>query len=118
MANFVQAADMDSDEREIFEYLKTWGEEFVSAKEICRRAGGKRRYNEDNNWARPILHRMKERNLLEGDELGRYRVKPPATKSHRGRWVSPDIEKILKESGVQVDIERAEAAPDDPYEQL
>ena len=109
---------MDSDEREIFDYLKTWGEEWVNAKEICRRAAGKRRYAEDNNWAKPILHRMKERGILEGDELGRYRVKPPPKKGHKGRWVAPDIEKILRESGVKVDGERAEPLSDEPYEHL
>ena len=58
---------MDADEHEIFEYLKTYGEEFVSAREICRRAGGKRRYAEDNNWAKPVLQRMKEKRLLESN---------------------------------------------------
>jgi hypothetical protein len=99
---------MDSDEREIFDYLKTWGEEYVNAKEICRRASTKRRYSEDNNWAKPILQRMKERNLVEGDGLGRYRIKPDPKKGHRGRWVSPAIDKILKEGGVQIDGEAGE----------
>jgi hypothetical protein len=109
---------MDSDERTIFDYLKTWGEEFVSAKEICRRAGGKRRYVEDNNWAAPILQRMKTCNLLEGDAVGRYRIKPAPKKGHKGRWVSPDIEKILRESGVKIDAERADALAGEPHEQL
>lgn len=110
--------NMDADEREIFDYLKTWGEEWVNAKEICRRAGGKKRYAENNNWAKPILHRMKEQNILEGDELGRYRIKPQPKKGHKGRWIAPDIEKILRESGVQVDAERADTAADESYEQL
>jgi hypothetical protein len=108
---------MDADEREIFDFLKTFGEEWVNAKEICRRAGGKKRFNEDNNWAKPILQRMKERQILDGDELGRYRTKP-VKKGHKGRWVSPDIERILRESGVQVDTERAEAVSDENLEQL
>src|ERR1035438_4812549 len=111
---------MDADEREIFEYLKTRDGEFVNAREICRRAGGKHRYAEDNNWAKPVLQRMKERNILEGDALGRYRIKPQPKKGHKGRWVSPDIEKILKESGVQIDAdaEPTDAASDEHYEQL
>jgi hypothetical protein len=108
---------MDADEREIFDYLKTFGEEWVNAKEVCRRAGGKKRYNEDNNWAKPILHHMKEQQLIEGDELGRYRIKP-LKKGHKGRWVSPDIEKILRESGVKVDAERAESISEENHEQL
>jgi hypothetical protein len=108
---------MDADEREIFDFLKTFGEEWVNAKEICRRASGKKRFNEDNNWAKPILHRLKERQILDGDELGRYRIKP-VKKAHKGRWVSPDIERILRESGVKVDTERAEAVSDENLEQL
>ena len=106
---------MDADEREIFDYLSTFGEQWVNAKEICRRASTKKRFNEDNNWAKPILHRMKERHAIEGDELGRYRIKPEK-KGHKGRWVSPDIERILRESGVKADLDRAEAAKDDTTE--
>ena len=109
---------MDSDEREIFEYLKSRGEEFVGVREICRRAAGKRRYAEDNDWAKPVLQRMKDGNILEGDTFGRYRIKPPPKKGHKGRWIAPDIEKILRESGVEVDAERAEAAADEHYEQF
>ncbi len=106
---------MDADEREVFDYLSTFGEQWVNAKEICRRASTKKRFNEDNNWAKPILHRMKEHHAIEGDELGRYRIKPEK-KGHKGRWVSPDIERILRESGVKADLDRAEAAKDDTTE--
>ena len=111
---------MDADEREIFEYLKTRGGEFVNAREICRRAGGKHRYAEDNNWAKPVLQRMRERNILECSSLGTYRIKPLPKKGYKERWVSPDIQKILNESGVQVDAERADAdiASDEHYDQL
>jgi hypothetical protein len=100
---------MDADEREVFNYLQTFGEQWVSAKEVCRRAGGKRRFNEDNDWAKPVLHRMKEHHVLEGDEMARYRIKPPKEDS-KEQWMSPDIEKILRESGVNVDASRADAA--------
>ena len=101
---------MDADEREIYDFLKSFGEEWVNAKEICRRAGGKRRFGEDPHWARPALLRLKERNILEMDMSARYRIKPIEKKGHKGRWISPDIEKVLRESGVQADAERAEAA--------
>lgn len=107
---------MDADEIEVFDFLKPFGEDWVNAKEVCRRAGGKKRYAEDNNWAKPILHRLKERMILEGDLMGRYRIKPEK-KSHKGKWVSPDIEKILRESGVEVDAERADAASEDHPDQ-
>jgi len=109
---------MDSDERDIFNYLKTWGEEYVGVKEICRRAATKRRYHEDPEWAKPILLTMAERSILERDILGRYRVKPKAKHNRGGRWISPDLEKILKEKGVEVDSNSTQIDDDEHYEQL
>lgn len=107
---------MDADEREIVDYLKTFGEQWVNAKEICRRAGGRKRFNEDNNWARPLLQRMKELGVVEGDEMGRFRLKQE-DKKKKERWMAPDIEKILRESGVKADAARADAADEEPPEQ-
>jgi hypothetical protein len=110
---------MDIDEREIFNFLKTYGSDYVAAREICRRAGGKKRYHEDHEWAKPILLRMVERSILETNSEGQYRVK--AEKKKKGtRWVSPDIAKILQEGGVEIDKADAggEIASDDFYEQL
>jgi hypothetical protein len=108
---------MDSEEREIFYFLKTWGEEFVSAKEIARRAGGKQKFHKNPEWARAILMRMQERSVLESDSQGRYRIKPVPKKNKNKRWVSPDIAKILEESGVKVEG-GAEVATDEYYDQL
>jgi len=108
---------MDGDEREIYYFLKDRGEEFVNAKEIARRAGGKKKFFQDAEWAKPILMRMIERGVLESDAMGRYRVKPLGKKAKEKRWVSPDIAKILKESGVEVEGTN-EIASDDYYEQL
>jgi hypothetical protein len=113
-----QVKDMDADEREVYQFLKTFGEEYVNVREICRRATTKRRYYEDNNWAKPALQRMKERQIVESDIQGRYRIKPLPRKGRKGRWVSPDIKKILQESGVQVEGEPIEADTDEHYEQL
>ena len=108
---------MDIEEREIFLFLKTYGATFVAAREICRRAGGRRRYDEDHEWAKPILTRMAERGILESNSEGQYRVKPNK-KKNEGKWVSPDIAKILKESGLEVDTAGPEIDSDDYYEQL
>jgi hypothetical protein len=96
---------MNSDEREIFHYLQTWGVEFISAKEVSRRAGSKKRYHEDPDWAKPLLIALAERGVLESDATGRFRIKPERKKGHNQRWVSPDIEKLLKENGMDVDGE-------------
>lgn len=109
---------MDADEREIFQFLKTWGSDFTSAREIARRASGKRRFHNDPDWAKVVLIRMAERGILESDQLGRYRIKPQVRK--RGsRWVAPDIAKILRESGVEVDsADGGNLGDDEYYEQL
>ena len=62
---------MDSDERAIFDFLKTWGTTHVGAKEICRRAANKKRFHEDADWAKIILLRMVERGILERDAAGK-----------------------------------------------
>jgi hypothetical protein len=108
---------MDTEEREIFQFLKTFGEEYVSAKEIARRAGGKKKFHTNPEWAKPVLERMRERGVLESDIQSRYRVKPVAKKGRDKRWVSPDIAKILQESGVPVEG-ASETASDEYYEQL
>ena len=109
---------MDSDEREIYHYLKTWGKEFVGTREICRRAGSKTRFHDEPDWAKPILISMKERGIVESDALGRYRIKPVKKKHGGGRWIAPDIEKILKESGVKVESKDFDLGADEYYEQL
>lgn len=91
---------MDADERDIFNYLKTWGKDYVGVREICRRAGSKKRYHEDPEWAIPVLGIMTERGVLERDSMGRFRIKPKAKTKHGGRWISPEIEEILKEKGI------------------
>ncbi len=109
---------MDADERDIFHYLKTWGSNFVNAKEICRRAGSKKRYHQDQDWAKPVLIRMAERGIIEADSTGRYRLKPESKHGGVKRWVSPDINKILNEGGVEVEGVEGALETDEHYEQL
>ena len=92
---------MDADEREIYYYLKSWKAEFIAAREISRRAGGKHKFREAENWAQAPITRMIERGILESDNSGHYRIKPrPVAGGDKNRkWVSPHVAKILKESG-------------------
>ncbi|PYJ03027.1 MAG: hypothetical protein DME25_13860, partial [Verrucomicrobia bacterium] len=89
---------MDADEREICLFLKSWQHQFVSAREIARRAGGKWRFREDPNWALPVLGRLVERGLVETDANAHYRLKPQHKKEKK-KWVSPQIKRLLEESG-------------------
>lgn len=90
---------MDADEREIYYFLKSYRKDFLSAREICRRAGGKRRYRADESWALAPLLRMAERGILETDPSGAYRIKPKIdSKDKLQRWISPEIRHVLKTS--------------------
>ena len=103
---------MDADEQQIYNYLQTYGEEWVSAREISRRAGGKRRFSEDNEWARPVLSRLRAAFIIEADQAGRFRLRPDPRKKHaKKQWIAPDIEKILNEGGIETGAEDAERPP-------
>ena len=91
---------MDSDEREVSSYLKSWGRQFVAAREIARRASGKRRFKDEPQWVYPVLARMLEKGVVETDGLGHYRAVHAATDGKRKkRWVSPHLRRILDRSG-------------------
>ena len=110
---------MDVDERDIFQFLKTWGAGFTNVREIARRASAKKRFYDDPDWAKPVLMRMAERGILESDIQGRYRIKPVSKKKSGRQWVAPDIAKILQESGVAVEAAGAgDIGADEYYEQL
>ena len=104
---------MDADEKEIADFLKSYPGQYVSAKEICKRAGGKWRFREDEKWALPVLQRMVEQKLLEADTTGHFRLAPDSKKKDQKKWwASPHMKKILEESGKQfdnvVDVEKDE----------
>jgi hypothetical protein len=92
---------MDADQSAICQFLKQTPEEFVSRKEICRRAGGKWRFREDEFWAVPVLSRMREERIIESDDTGHFRlVKQSKNSGNKQRvWMSPAIRSMLKSSG-------------------
>jgi hypothetical protein len=91
---------MDSDERDICNYLRGFRGQYIGLAEIARRAAGKRRYREDPNWALPVLGRLMEKHIIEGDATGHYRFKQTTKEDRRKkRWVAPHIRKILQDSG-------------------
>ncbi|HHY83957.1 MAG TPA: hypothetical protein GYA07_00275 [Verrucomicrobia bacterium] len=90
---------MDADERDIYNYLKSVPNQFISAKEISRRASGKRRYREEPGWAIPVLARMVEKSLIESDSTNHYRVVTNGKSGRPKKWISPHIRRILEKSG-------------------
>ncbi len=115
---------MDADERDIFQFLKSWGSNYLAAREICRRAGGSQRFNEEPEWAKPILLRMEG---ARHSGIRCHRTIPHQARSEGQRHrrdkprVSPDIAKILKESGAETEQATggdSGLGPDEYYDQL
>ena len=90
---------LDADEREIVEFLKSMPGQYVSIREVCRRAGGKRKFMEDPNWAKMPLLRLIEKGVAESDTTGHFRLVSEEKKKKPKRWLSPQMKKILEESG-------------------
>ena len=108
---------MDTDEREICTYLKSFAGQWVSAREIARRAGGKHKFREDQNWTAQPLARLMEKALLESDTSGHYRLKPQQKVQKKAeRWISPELKKILEESGKKFEAGVQLDAPEDFYD--
>ncbi len=66
---------MNTEQTEIYEFLKTYSNVFVSALEISKRLGNRGRFHNDRNWARPVLRRMEMEGLIESNPFGEYRLK-------------------------------------------
>lgn len=66
---------MNAEETQIYEFLKTRNGNFVSVNDISRFLGHGRRYQQDRNWARPVLRRMEVDGIVEANPYGEYRVK-------------------------------------------
>jgi len=110
---------LDPDEIAVFDYLKSWPKQFVSAAEVCRRAGGQRRYRQDPNWAYPVLTRLLDKRIVETDSDNRYRPIPVKEKEARKRrtvrYVSPQIRAILENSGKVFDLKDPDEPEEDRY---
>lgn len=91
---------MDADERDVIMYLKSWNGQFVSGREIARRAAGKRRFQQEPNWSVPVIARLLEQRIIESDSMAHYRLVPEAKREQRRkRWLSPEIKKLLEQTG-------------------
>ena len=110
---------VDAEEREIFYFLKSWKSQFISTREISRRAGGKKKFQLSPEWAKPFLMRMVERGILETDSSGHYRIRPPQNATKLKRWVSPQIAAVLRSKSKELgDIVMSDNDLDDYYDSL
>ena len=90
---------MQADETQIQLYLKSLRGQFVALREIARRAGGKRRFQKDPNWAGPPLKALIDKRIVESDSTGHYRLVIKKVKKEKQRWISPQVKEILEKSG-------------------
>ncbi len=113
------AAFVDAVERDIYYYLKPRKDEFVPAREISRRVGGRRRFRYNPGWAEPVLQRMVERGILEMNGEEQYRLKPVQRPDTAGKiWASPEIANLLKKRGKATDHLLTGDDDDEYYEKL
>ena len=111
---------MNAEEQEIYDILKANGETFISVTDISKRLGRGRKFDEDRNWARPILRRMEMDGLLESNPFGEYRLLPStASASTSAASKGVGFKQALKTPGVSLgdttiicleDVQKADAA--------
>ena len=90
---------MDYDERSVRIFLRSYPGQFVSARVISRRLGGKRRYHDDPLWVLPILNKLVEKGVVETDPQGHFRLMKTDTIDRSKRtWISPQVKRILERS--------------------
>ena len=88
---------MNTEENEIYEFLKTRGDAYVSVTDISKVLGRGNRFQKDRNWARPILRRMEVDGVLEANPYGEYRIKGAEGEAH-----SSDFKEALRKPGVSL----------------
>ena len=72
---------MNTEETQIYEFLKKRGGNYVSVIDISKFLDPGRRFHRDRNFARPILRRMEVDGIVECNLYGEYRVKGGETES-------------------------------------
>jgi hypothetical protein len=105
---------VDADEAAICEYLKTWPGQFVAGRQICRQAAGKWRFNDDPNWAIPILTSLVSKGILEADLRGHYRLLSAKRKHAPKESISPETEKIIEPGETVCDEPEQPENPSEP----
>ncbi len=94
---------MNSEETQICEFLKKRGNNYVAATDISRFLDSGRRFQQDRNWARPILRRMEVDGIVEANPYGEYRLKDAGTETETETETEPnDFKDALRKPGVSL----------------
>jgi hypothetical protein len=60
----------------IVSFLKTAPKDFFAEREIARKAGQKGQFRANPDWAKPILFRLANEDIIQTDAFGHYRIAP------------------------------------------
>ena len=71
----------------IVNFLKTAPKAFFSEHEIARKAGQKGHFRANPDWAKPILFRLANEDIIQTDAFGHYRIAPEREQAKR--WSMP-----------------------------
>jgi hypothetical protein len=74
---------MNAEEQEIYTFLTSFADKFVSVMDISKLAGSRNRFALDKNWALPVLRRMELDGVVECNDVGEYRAKGGDTTTFR-----------------------------------
>jgi hypothetical protein len=104
---------MTQDEMDILSYFKANPKVWVKAKELARLVGGKFRFEQNPDWTKPTLKKFTNKELIEVDSAGAYRLKPKERDQRPRIFVTPEIAAMLRRTGKDLKVDIGEKEPDE-----
>lgn len=98
---------------DILSYFKANPKVWVKAKELARQVGGKFRFEQNPDWAKPTLKKFANKELIEVDSAGAYRLKPKQRDQRPRIFVTPEIAAALRRAGKDLKVDIGEKEPDE-----
>ena len=88
---------MNSEEKQIIDFLKPCPGVFFSVREIGKKAGTRRQFNDNPEWARPHLKFLAAKGHLESNPLGQFCFIPSEEKKKKIYKVGDHLKPISAE---------------------
>ena len=98
---------------DVLAHFKANPKAWLKAKELARHIGGKFRYEQNPEWAKPILKKFASKDLIEVDAAGAYRLKPKVRENKPRIFVTPEIAAALRRAGKDLKVDIGEKEPDE-----
>jgi hypothetical protein len=68
---------MTAKESDVLNFLKGSPETWYNRREIAKKAGGRKLFEEDNHWCAPALAALVDQELIEQNDSGHYKYHKP-----------------------------------------